>query len=362
MNLISIAKDPGYYFNRFLQEVELRSGFPCSKPSDVWLKITERCNCRCQMCDIWKQNRSSDGELSTQDWKNVLLGLRQWLGKKHIWFTGGEPFLRQDCIELIKYGSSLGLSIGVITNGILLSPDKMRLVAEAGLREYHVSIDSMSPEIHDHLRGISGAHKRATENVLALKNYLARTGKRMKIVIKTIIMGYNATEILPLVEWTEKNRFAEIKFQPLESNLQAGDDPQWFKNSPYWPEEKQADKLTQVMDSLIKRKECGSNIHNSVLELRNIKEYFEDPIAYYKQTKSHTLGAKRQSSVCKSAAGWMEILSRGGLRMCRHMPPQGDIRTTTPRKFWESRLRCWKDMEHLCFKLRNNQPSALDGK
>jgi MoaA/NifB/PqqE/SkfB family radical SAM enzyme len=113
---------------------------------------------------MWKQNRSPDGELTTQDWENVLLGLRQWLGKKHIWFTGGESFLRRDCVELIGYGSSLGLSIGVITNGILLNPDQMPAVVEAGLKQYHISIDSMSPEIHDHLRGIKGAHKRATEN------------------------------------------------------------------------------------------------------------------------------------------------------------------------------------------------------
>jgi len=47
---------------------------------------------------------------------------------------------------------------------------------------------------------------------LALNDYLNRTKKQMKIVVKTIIMGYNATEVLPLVEWMEKNRFDEIKF------------------------------------------------------------------------------------------------------------------------------------------------------
>ena len=306
------------------------------------------------MCDIWKQNLSADGELTTKDWENVLSGLRQWLGGKHIWFTGGEPFLRQDCIELIRYGSSIGLSIAVITNGILLKPDQMPLLVEAGLKEYHVSIDSMSPEIHNHLRGAKDAHRRATENVLALKDYLNKNGKKMKIVIKTIIMGYNRKEILPLIDWTEENGFDEIKFQPLESNLEGMDDHQWFNSSPYWPKGEEVDELIKIMDELIKKKEAGSNIiYNSALELKNMKEYLLNPIASYDEVKDHILSDTKQGQRCKSALGWMEILSRGGLRMCRHMPPLGDIRTTTPRDFWKNRIRCWEKPTQLCFKQLN---------
>ncbi len=347
----AIIKNPKYYYNRLLQEVELRTGISCSKPSEVWLKLTERCNCRCEMCDIWKQNRSSEGELTTQDWKNVLLGLRQWLGKKHIWFTGGEPFLRKDCIDLIRYGNSIRLSIGVITNGILLRPEQMHLLFEAGLKEYHVSIDSMSPEIHDRLRGIQGAHKRVTENVLALKDFLNKSKEKMKIVIKTIIMGYNADEILPLVEWVEKNRFDEIKFQPLESNLESVDSARWFVNSPFWPGSKEVCKITEILDELTMKRQAGLNIiHNSPLELRYIKEYFMDPVSSYDKAKDHTLIDIGERSRCRGGVGWMEVLSRGGLRMCRSMPPQDDIRIASPREFWRSRPKCWKKPEQLCYR------------
>lgn len=348
MNLRSIIQNPGYYYNRFLQELEFRTGISCSKPSEVWLKLTERCNCRCLMCDIWKQNLSADGELTTEDWKNVIFGLRQWLGEKHIWFTGGEPFLRKDCIDLIKYGSSIGLSIAVITNGILLRPDQMRLLIEAGLKEYHVSIDSMDPQIHDNLRGIKGAHIRATENVLALKDALNRSGKKMKIVIKTIIMGYNSKEILPLVEWTEKNGFDEIKFQPLESNLEGKDDPFWFIKSLYWPKGEGVSQVAEIMDELILKKERGAKIYNSTTELKNIKEYFLKPVDKYEQAKAHILGSSQQGQQCKGAMTWMEILSRGGLRMCRYMPPQGDIRIKSPQDFWKNRPCCWRNPAKFC--------------
>lgn len=350
MDIKSILKEPHHYLNVALQEVELRSGLRCSKPSQVWLKLTERCNCRCHMCDIWRQNQEATGELTTQNWKDVLWGLRQWLGKRQIWLTGGEPFLRPDCIELIEYGSSLGLSLAVITNGIILSPKRMPLLVRAGLKEYHNSIDSVSPEIHDRLRGIPEAHKRASRNVVALKEFLEKNGIEMKIVIKTIIMGYNVKEILPLVDWTEKNHFDEIKFQPLESNLEGLDEPLWFKHSPYWPQGEKVVELAEVMTELIRRKQAGGRIHNSVPELLDMREYFLDPVARYEATKNHTLGSGNKTSQCRSAVGWMEILSRGGLRMCRHMPPQGDIRNSTPREFWMKRPACWKDPVQQCFR------------
>lgn len=349
--------NPFYYYNRLLQEIELRTGLPCSRPSEVWLKLTERCNCRCVMCEIWKHNPDADGELSTEEWKEVLLGLRRWLGKKHIWFTGGEPFLRKDCVELIRYGSSIGLSIGVITNGILLKPDKMPLLIDAGLKEYHVSIDSMTPEIHDILRGIPGAQKRATENVLALRQALDASGKQMKTVLKTIIAGNNAKEILPLVEWAGENRFNEIKFQPLESNLEGRDDPYWFETSPYWPKEKQVDEITTVIDELIKKKqnESGTQIHNTIPMLEDMERYFLDPVPYFEKVKGHNLASKRKS-ICRSGLGWMEILSRGGLRFCRHMPPQGDVKQTTPKNLWRNRPKCWRNPAALCFNNRPNKP------
>ena len=111
----------------------------------------------------------------------------------------------------------------------------MSLLVEACLGEYHVSIDSMTPEVHDHLRGIAGARSRASQNVAALRNVLKQNDRKIKIVIKTIVMGYNAKEILPLVEWVEKSGFDEIKFPPLESSLEGVDNPQWCKYSPFWP-------------------------------------------------------------------------------------------------------------------------------
>ncbi|NLJ28474.1 MAG: radical SAM protein [Deltaproteobacteria bacterium] len=350
MRLRSILAEPGLYFNRLLQELDYRTSFRISKPSEVWLKLTERCNCRCAMCEIWQHNRTNEGELSTWDWMRVLKGLRSWLGPKHIWMTGGEPFLRPDAIELIGHASGIGLSVGVITNGTILKPEKMEALAAAGLREYHTSIDAMTPEIHDRLRGLPGAHKRASNNVLALKDLRNRNGTGMKLVIKTIIMGVNADEIIPLVDWVEGNGFDEIKFQPLESNLEGNDDPLWFQKSSYWPKGDRLKNLLRVIDSLIARKDTGAPIYNSQQELRKMRDYFQDPVRVYEKVKAHVLGSDNDNSECRCAVGWMEILSRGELRFCRHMPGEGDVRLSSPRKLWRRRTACWQNRTALCHK------------
>jgi hypothetical protein len=121
--------------------------------------------------------------------------------------------------------------------------------------------------------------------------------------------------------------------------------------TPYWPKGEEVDEVVMIIDKLIKKKQTDSNIqiHNPTLVLQDFKNYYQDPASYYEKAKSHTFAAKKQN-ICSNAFGWMEILSRGGLRMCLHMPPQGDIRTTTPREFWRNRPTCWKNPDEFCFK------------
>lgn len=342
-----------HYLDHLLRELELRSGLPCSKPAQVWLKVTERCNCRCRMCDIWKHNTSSQGELTTKEWKRVLQGLRDWLGKRHIWFTGGEPFLRPDFVELIRHASDSGFSTGVITNGILLNRESILEILDAGLSEFHVSIDSMDPEVHDDLRGLKGAFQKAMENTMLVKALSEENHSAIRIVLKMVIMGKNSETILPLVRWAKSHGLDEIKFQPLESNLEGKLDPHWFETSPLWPRGEEMGRTLEILDELIRVKLSGTPIHNTVQEFREMRNYFIDPVAYYERVKNHAIKRSEQQERCRSGVGQMEILSRGGLRFCLHMPPKGDVRSTAPSQLWRNRSDCWLKPWERCPRVQN---------
>lgn len=72
-------------------------------------------------------------ELGTEEWKTILK--KAWdAGIPHVVFTGGEPLLREDCPELIRYASDLGMVTGLLTSGFSLSGDKIKtLIEQCGL-------------------------------------------------------------------------------------------------------------------------------------------------------------------------------------------------------------------------------------
>jgi MoaA/NifB/PqqE/SkfB family radical SAM enzyme len=73
------------------------------KPSNVLFNITFRCNLKCKHCDIWKDK--SGKELSTEEIKEIIDKLKNWLEYFRLHFSGGEPLVRKDIFEIIKYCS-----------------------------------------------------------------------------------------------------------------------------------------------------------------------------------------------------------------------------------------------------------------
>ena len=88
-------------------------------PLFVHFECTYRCNMKCSFCNIWRKKKF-ENEATTQEIKQRLLEC--WdLGCSVTSFTGGEPLLRDDLGNLLKFSSQeLGLFTGLVTNGILL--------------------------------------------------------------------------------------------------------------------------------------------------------------------------------------------------------------------------------------------------
>lgn len=98
-----------------------------------------------------------DRELATDEWKQVLQML--WNeGVPHVCFTGGEPTLREDLVDLVRYAEDLGLVTGLLTDGRLLR-DRSLLneLLMAGLDHLQVTLASSNSEVHDSIVGQTGA-------------------------------------------------------------------------------------------------------------------------------------------------------------------------------------------------------------
>ena len=135
------------------------------KPVDAVLAVTSRCNARCLMCGIWKSDPVADPPPDL--FRRLPSSLR------NINLTGGEPFLRDDLVEVhAACRSACPRARTVIsTNGLLT--DRIVAAASAMTRlepgiGVAVSIDGLA-RTHDRMRGVKGAFEKAVATVKALK-------------------------------------------------------------------------------------------------------------------------------------------------------------------------------------------------
>ena len=116
-----------------------------SAPFKADVALTYNCNNACPHC-YNEPERFSMVALSTTDWFRVLDKLAD-IGIPHIIFTGGEPTLRPDLPDLIRYADRLGLIVGMNTNGRRLGT--MPLLAEAGLNHIQITLNSCYADVHN---------------------------------------------------------------------------------------------------------------------------------------------------------------------------------------------------------------------
>ena len=140
------------------------------------IAVTFRCMCKCAHCGSASYRASAKEEMSTEEIKNLIKDLRE-IGVNSINFFGGEPLIRKDLPELVKYVKSFGMGAAIDTNGYLLDREMASRLAEAGMDMVHVSIDSADPAKHDGMRGVPGIFDRA---VAAIK-YSKEAGMTTRI-------------------------------------------------------------------------------------------------------------------------------------------------------------------------------------
>ena len=147
-------------------ELELR-GHP--EPTVCTLQVTTRCQANCIHCSAARYKRPGGTELSTGEWKQVIRDSEK-LGVVSVVFTGGEPLLRPDIYELIEWVDKDEAVALMFCNGLLLTQENVRKLADAGLWCIQVSIDSPDPNAHDEMRRVPGCFDKAVEGLKRCKD------------------------------------------------------------------------------------------------------------------------------------------------------------------------------------------------
>ena len=145
------------------------------------LDVTYRCNCRCQMCQRWKDPRSD--ELRADEYEALAAVLHE-MGSHQISIAGGEPLMRDDVFDIIKSFSGRGMSVNICTNGLLIEKYHEH-ICNSRATCVTVSLDGASADSHDTIRGIAGSYRQIESGIRRLLEH-ARSSRPILRVRMTV--------------------------------------------------------------------------------------------------------------------------------------------------------------------------------
>jgi pyrroloquinoline quinone biosynthesis protein E len=120
-------------------------------------EMTHRCPLQCPYCSNPVALERASDELSTEEWKRVLGELAR-LGILQFHFSGGEPLVRKDIVELVAHAREVGLYTNLITSAVLLDAPMVAALSDAGLNHVQISFQGDEAQQADRIAGLAGAH------------------------------------------------------------------------------------------------------------------------------------------------------------------------------------------------------------
>jgi Y-X(10)_GDL-associated radical SAM protein len=123
----------------------------------VW-ELTLACNLKCAHCGS-RAGKRRPAELSTAECLDLVAQLAR-MGTREVTLIGGEAYLREDWIEIVRAVGDHGMNCAMQTGGFALTPERIERAAAAGLKSCGVSLDGL-PRLHDRLRGVPGSFRQA---------------------------------------------------------------------------------------------------------------------------------------------------------------------------------------------------------
>ena len=188
------------------------------------LELTPYCNVKCVHCYV-TNCEYTDEVLSYQEVCRILDEVVE-AGCTWLLFTGGEPLLRKDFVDIYTYAKKKGLLLTVFTNGTLVTPEIAHLFHDLPPRLVEISIYGATEETHDKITGVKGSFKNCLRGIKLLLD------QDVRLRLKTMAMTLNVHEINAMKELAE-TLGVKFRFDPiLNPVLDGSREPYRYRLSP----------------------------------------------------------------------------------------------------------------------------------
>lgn len=301
-------------------EIDL-SGHRLDTPLDINFIITQDCNRNCIYCYAEK-DKAPDFNLIPFSRTIEIIDEAKNIGVCDITFSGGEPFLRKDFVEILGHTISSGI-IPFVSTKQYLSKDTCKRLKDVGLDFIQVSIDSANENIANFLTGSKNFYNQAIETTKNLKE----TG--LFVRIKAVVTPYNIFDIPNLINIASRLRVERIQltqygrsaFRHRDNLFLDTDEIKWLK---------------ETID-ILKSKNPRLVIQDK-LEINN-------DMAKQNLDKEEILRIYEKRAVCSIGRTAITILPDGKVLACEQLPTEdkfivGDLMKQSIIDVWNSE-RLW---------------------
>lgn len=273
------------------------------------------CNCRCIMCDIWKDNKNLK-QLSEQDIQGLLSSLKK-LNTKLVLMSGGEALLNTNFFKLCALLKKNDLKISLLSTGLSLAQHAENIVKY--IDDVIVSIDG-TEEVHNSIRRIPNAFSKLREGIRAIKVL----DPKFRISSRTVIQRENFRVWPQMITEIKQLGLDQLSFLPADVSSTAFNhfDPDSSGDGiAIQPEKEELQELHAVIEGLLKEFEQdfqNNTISESPAKIRAIGTYYSALYGLNPFPKK----------ACN--APWVStvIEADGTLRPCFFLEELGNIRET----------------------------------
>ncbi|MDP7423319.1 MAG: radical SAM protein [bacterium] len=274
------------------------------RPVSALFEVTSRCNLRCRHC--YRRGLFSGEEMSLSEVTDML----DQLAASNVIFiglTGGEPFLREDILDIVAAAKKRRFFVTLLTNGTLIDLSSARELEKLGIERVEVSFYGPTTEVHETMTGIPGSF----ESFLTGIRNLAKTS--LKVVLKSTITTLNVSFL------DDMKKFAKELSLPLRCDpkvlpsLDGGRDPLGVRLDP----EEYPDSLWSELWGT-----ANSSAHS-------VQENKKKPVQH------HPVRPDENVQICKAGMVSCAVRPSGLVSPCIVLPlTVGDLRQETFEDIW----------------------------
>ena len=290
----------------------------------LFWEATLRCNAGCPFCGS-RCGEEAGPEIDGETVYNTFASISKSYEPAQIMVnvTGGEPLLRKDLFEVMGRVRLLGFPWGMVTNGSLITEEKIRLMKETGMRTISVSIDDLF-EAHEKLRRLPEG---AFQQIVKMLQELDREQFLDTIQITTVVTRNNIGSLERMLDY-----FRQL---PVDSWRLAIVDP--------------IGRCREQEELLLRSGELDQFFSFLKRHRFNAKPVLTTSCSHYLGSMDNLY--RPLSFHCEAGKGVASILADGSIFVCPNVPRrkeliQGNIKHDDFVKIWEERFKWFRNPDN----------------